>query len=131
MQDRGGGSYGCEVSFRDIPGTLDVYVYIGNNTGRERLHVIGYMASNGLAVLGSNGAEGGPDDSPEGYIRDQSFEMTISLTGNDWRNTFENLDAVDENGYEYIYEIVELTDENFTVSITTYDETWTLLFEAE
>lgn len=32
---------------------------------------------------------------------------------------------------EYIYEIVELTDENLTVSITTYGETWTLLFEAE
>ena len=32
---------------------------------------------------------------------------------------------------EYIYEIEELTADNLTVSISTYGETWTLLFEAE
>ena len=31
---------------------------------------------------------------------------------------------------EYIYEIVELDASHLTVAITTYDEVWTLFFEA-
>ena len=31
---------------------------------------------------------------------------------------------------EYIYEIVELDASHFTIAITTYDEIWTLFFEA-
>lgn len=37
---------------------------------------------------------------------------------------------VQDNTDEAIYRIEELTDTNLTVSIVTYDETWTLLFEA-
>lgn len=36
-----------------------------------------------------------------------------------------------EGTNEYIYEIQELTDSNLTVSISTYGETWTLLFAAD
>lgn len=37
---------------------------------------------------------------------------------------------VQEGTEEYIYEIVELDASHLTVAITTYDEVWTLFFEA-
>ena len=78
-----------------------------------------FIATNGVAVLGSNSGEDETSDDQDGYVVDSYFTPIILELNkdNNWSGYFTDLDYYDEDGREYYYMVEEVPVDGYT---TTY-----------